>query len=192
VTAQAHIMAKLQSIQCSSDFLFCRYKSVEGIVKFLSVKVIVKKLIITLLCTFLWASLYAQEAGEEAPDPADYLPREYAAVDVTRITVPIRSFKTRVSATVEMFYLPISNEATLTYQCLTNVFDVGDAQIACEKYAQDFLLKNQRDAFFDRIQRGLQKPYYHFRIAKKPDLRYIKDVDPRKHETKYFVYVQFY
>jgi hypothetical protein len=158
-------------------------------------KFIAEKLVIALLCTALWTSgvaLFAQEETTEALDPADYLPREYAAVDVTSTTVAIRSFKTRVSATVEMYYLPVSNEAMLTYQCLTNVFDVGDAQIACENYAREFLLKNQQDAFFDRIQRGLQKPYYHFRIAKKPDLRFIKDADPRKHETKYYVYVQFY
>jgi hypothetical protein len=166
---------------------------VEGIVKFIPVKFIVKKLVTALLCICLWATLYAQgEVTPDAPDPADYLPREYSQVDVTSTTVPIRSFKTRVSATIEMFYTPASDEAMITYQCLTNVFDVGDAQIACENYAQGLVLKNQHDAFFDRIQRGLQKPYYHYRIVKKPDLRFIKDVDPRKHETKYHIYVQFY
>jgi hypothetical protein len=173
--------------------------SVEGIMKFLSVKfitknlLIAKKLLTALLCIFLWASLYAQEEiPPEAGDPADYMPREYAQVDVTRTTVPIRSFKTRVSATVEMFYIPVSDEAMITYQCVTNVFDVGDAQIACENYAQDFVRKNQQDAFYGRVLPGLQKPYYHFRIARKPDLRFIKDTDPRKQESKYYIYVQFY
>jgi hypothetical protein len=166
---------------------------VEGIVKFLTVKFIVKKLLAALLCTFFWAVLYAQEeATTEALDPADYLPREYSQVDMTSTTVPIRSFKTRVSATVEMFYTPASDEAMITYQCLTNVFDVGDAQIACENYAQGFLKKNQQDAFLGKVQQGLQKPYYHFRMVRKPDLRFIKDVDPRKHESKYYIYVQFY
>jgi hypothetical protein len=166
---------------------------VEGIVKFLPVKFVAKKFLVALLCTFLWAVLYAQEeAGTDALDPADYLPREYSQVDVTRTTVPIRSFRTRVSAAVEMFYTPASDEAMITYQCLTNVFDVGDAQMACENYARGFVLKNQKDAFLGRVQRGLQKPYYHFRVVKKPDLRFIKDVDPRKHESKYYVYVQFF
>jgi hypothetical protein len=171
---------------------------VEGILKFLSVKFMArygitgKKLLTALLCTVLWTSLYAQEETTEALDPADYLPREYAQVEVTRTTVPIRSFKTRVSAAVEMFYTPASDEAMITYRCVTNVFDLGDAQIACENYAQEFLLKNQQDAFLNRVQRGLQKPYYHFRIVKKPDLRFIKDVDPRKHESKYYIYIQFY
>jgi hypothetical protein len=166
---------------------------VEGIVKFLSVKCIAKKILTALLCTVFWASIYAQDAATtEAPDPADYVPQEYSRVDVTRTTVGIRSFKTRVSATVEMFYLPASDEAMITYQCLTNVFDLGDAQIACENYAREFVLKNQQDAFFDRVQRGFQKPYYLFRIALLPDLRFIKDVDPRKHESKYYVYIQFY
>ena len=170
----------------------------EGIVKFLSAKfvarniLIAKKLVTALLCSALLASLYAQEAAPEAPDPADYLPRELAQVEVTRTTVPIRSYKTRVSASIEMYYTPANDEAMITYQCLTNVFDVGDAQAACENYAQGFVNKNKSEAFLGRVQQGLQKPYYHFRIIKKPNLRFIKDVDPRKHESKYFIYVQFY
>jgi hypothetical protein len=150
---------------------------------------IAKKLLAALLCTVLWASLYAQE---EAPDPADYFPRAYSQVEVTGTTVPIRSFKTRVSATIEMFYTPASDEAMITYQCLTNVFDLGDAQVACENYAQGFVNKNKNEAFLGKVQLGLQKPYYHYRIVKKPDLRFIKDADPRKHESKYYVYVQFF
>ena len=151
-----------------------------------------RKRLAALLCTFLLTSLYAQEEITEGLDPADYLPRDYAQVEVTGTTVPIRSFKTRVSAAIEMFYTPASDEAMITYQWLTNVFDLGDAQIACENYAREFVLKNQQDAFFDRVQLGLQKPYYHYRMVRKSDLRFIKDVDPRKHESKYYIYVQFY
>jgi hypothetical protein len=152
-----------------------------------------------LACVLLGALLFAQtapvppdEEGPAYPDPLDYIPRNPAAVDVTGIDVPIRSYRTRATAAVQMFYLAVTDEAMITYQCRSNVFDIGDAQMACEDYANDFLKKHQSDAFLGKGEPRALKPYYHFRVLRKSDIMHFTDPDPRQQETRYQIYIQFY
>ena len=129
-----------------------------------------KKFIAVVAALFCFAGFtFAEEDLSELQKDPNY-------VDLsTRVIIPENQHTTNKTATVQIEYTPLTDEAHIYYQCLSVSFDQGEAMNTVLACLQDFQKGNQ---------------YYSYKYLRKDSVKYYKD-DKNMKYAQYHSYVKF-
>ena len=128
-----------------------------------------KKFIAIVVALFCFAGFaFADELEELQKDP------NYVDLS-TRVIIPENQHTTNKTATVQIEYTPLTDEAHIYYQCLSVSFDQGEAMNTVLECLDDFKKENM---------------YYNYRYLRRDNTKFFKD-DKNMKWAVYHSYVQF-